>query len=1086
MTQGTKRLLALLLALIFCLALFPAAALAEDAGTIAPAEEPADEPAEGAGTIAPAPDPEEPEALPPEDGTEAVLASGQCGDSVYWSLSTDGVMTITGTGPMWDFEYDFENNRGDTPWAEYNEQIKQLVVAEGVTTIGAFAFNHASRLTKVSLPEGLISIWERGLASTGITEIQLPSTLKTIGECALAWSQLRSVTIPASVNKIDMFAFCECSGLSTIRFEGSAPHIGIKAFYKVTATAYYPGNDASWTEEVREDYGGTLTWEPYVLLSGACGDHAYYELNSLDGVMTITGTGPMWDFEYDFDNDRGDTPWAEYNEQIKQLVVAEGVTTIGSEAFDNCPNLEEISLPEGLTRIGEYAFQGCGFWTIELPGSLQTIGDGAFYWCENLRRVTFPASVTVIGAEAFAGCSHLWLIEFLGAAPAIDSYAFSDVEALAYYPQDKAGWTEEVLQNYGGSLNWVPMENGQCGDDVYWTLYPEDMELYIYGSGDTWDYDGISEFPGWFRDRESIRSVVICDGVTDIGENLFYRCTALEEVDFPETVTTIRSSAFEKCTALVTIEIPYGVEDVQGYAFENCTALKAVMFPSSLTHIGIRAFQYCGALERLYFKCTPPQIGGQAFSGVNATAYYYDDLTEFWNEDAFQNYGGTLTWTSAWSMYRCGPHVFWALDMDGHVDFTGVGKTDDWSSCPWGENSDKVRSVTVGEGVTTIGAWFFEECDNLTEVSLPSTLTDIGFAAFYNTGIAEIELPVGLKTIGDWAFTYTPLTEIAFPEGLETIGEYAFYDTGIAEIELAAGLKTIGHDAFTYCPITEIEFPEGLETIGHDAFRMTDLKAVRIPASVREIGTRCFIGCIYLREIRFEGGAPEIGVDAFAYNIALAYYPADDETWTEDMRQDYGGDLTWIPCRDGKPVNPFGDVKEGKFYYLPVLWAYYYDPRITSGMDESHFGPGETCTRAQVVTFLWNAAGNPEPESTANPFADVKEGKWYTKAVLWAVEKGITSGMDATHFGTNEPCTRAQVVTFLWNAAGSPEPESTVNPFTDVKEGKWYTDAVLWAYYNDPQITAGMDATHFGTNETCTRGQVVTFLWNYYGRPGKT
>ena len=127
---------------------------------------------------------------------------------------------------------------------------------------------------------------------------------------------------------------------------------------------------------------------------------------------------------------------------------------------------------------------------------------------------------------------------------------------------------------------------------------------------------------------------------------------------------------------------------------------------------------------------------------------------------------------------------------------------------------------------------------------------------------------------------------------------------------------------------------------------------------------------------------------------------------------------------------PFVDVEAGSFYEAPVIWAV--DNGITNGTDETHFSPLNICDRAQVVTFLWRAAGCPEPESTENPFVDVPETEFYYKAVLWAVENGITNGVDATHFAPNTDCNRAQIVTFLWRAAGCPEPTSTNNPFEDV------------------------------------------------------
>ena len=173
-----------------------------------------------------------------------------------------------------------------------------------------------------------------------------------------------------------------------------------------------------------------------------------------------------------------------------------------------------------------------------------------------------------------------------------------------------------------------------------------------------------------------------------------------------------------------------------------------------------------------------------------------------------------------------------------------------------------------------------------------------------------------------------------------------------------------------------------------------------------------------------------------------------------------------------KPTNPFADVKKADYFYDPVLWAV--SKNITNGMDATHFAPEAGCTRAQVVTFLWRAAGKPAPTNKTNPFVDVKKGEWYYDAVLWAVEKGITTGMDATHFAPDSTCTRSQIVTFLWRYAGKPSASGS-NPFVDVPSGEWYTNAVRWAVGKG--ITTGMDATHFAPDSTCTRGQIVTFLY---------
>ena len=170
---------------------------------------------------------------------------------------------------------------------------------------------------------------------------------------------------------------------------------------------------------------------------------------------------------------------------------------------------------------------------------------------------------------------------------------------------------------------------------------------------------------------------------------------------------------------------------------------------------------------------------------------------------------------------------------------------------------------------------------------------------------------------------------------------------------------------------------------------------------------------------------------------------------------------------------PFTDVKPTAYYADAVKWAV--EQGITTGTDATHFTPNAVCTRAQVVTFLWRAAGCPEvAENTVNPFTDVKAGAYYYDAVLWAVEQGITTGTTETTFSPDATVSRAQAVTFMWREAGSPAAEGT-NPFADVAAGTYYADATLWAV--NEGITNGTTVTTFGPAEGCTRAQIVTMLY---------
>ena len=168
----------------------------------------------------------------------------------------------------------------------------------------------------------------------------------------------------------------------------------------------------------------------------------------------------------------------------------------------------------------------------------------------------------------------------------------------------------------------------------------------------------------------------------------------------------------------------------------------------------------------------------------------------------------------------------------------------------------------------------------------------------------------------------------------------------------------------------------------------------------------------------------------------------------------------------------FTDVPSGSYYEEAVRWAA--ENGVTAGTDSAHFSPDGICTRAQAVTFLWRAAGSPAPKSSAMPFIDVPAGSYYYNAVLWAVENGISKGTSDTAFSPDKTCTRAQIVTFLWRSQNAPTAGSS-NPFTDVAASDYYAGAVLWAVKND--ITKGTGATTFSPDADCTRAQIVTFLW---------
>ena len=497
---------------------------------------------------------------------------------------------------------------------------------------------------------------------------------------------------------------------------------------------------------------------------------------------------------------------------------------------------------------------------------------------------------------------------------------------------------------------------------------------------------------------------------------------------------------------------------------------------------------------RIQFTGNAPAFRSDSFSYLTADVYYPQGNST-WNEDVFQAYGGELTWIPYDSETEepdiseptepdptdptepepdpntgvCGESITWTLDPEsGKLTLRGSGDMTDYASyedVPWYRGTPGVvRTVDVGDNITSIGDYAFAYCGGITDVRLPEGLERIGANAFFDC--VELE-------------------NIQIPETVTEIGTHTFYKCNeIHDVKLPDGITEIADYAFAYCRRFTVNIPSRVTRIGAGAFYRCGGDTVTVPATVKFVGEYAFATCEFDRLV-FLGDAPEIQDNAFYGAELNCFYPRGNATWTEEVRQGYGtSHITWTACDpddldipdyqpDPEPPGQFTDVKESSYCYEPVLWAV--ENGITTGMSATKFMPDNPCTRAQVVTFLWRAAGEPLPVSGKNPFTDVKSSAYYYNAVLWAVEQGITTGMSATSFGPDRPCTRGQVVTFLHRAAGETEPESAGNPFTDVKESGFYYKAVLWAVENG--ITTGMSATRFEPGRTCTRGQVVTFLY---------
>ena len=763
--------------------------------------------------------------------------------------------------------------------------LTSITIPSSVTSIGSYAFDDCYKLVEVynkstlSISKGNSSYGYVGYYAKNVYTAEGDSKLSTTEDGYLLYTDGDFVSLiaytgaekvlrlPSGITEIYLYAFYNCSGLTSITIPDSVTSIGDYAFSQCTGLTSVT-------------LGSGVT---------SIGVRAFYNCSGLTSITipdSVTSIG-----DYAFSQCTG----------LTSVTLGSGVTSIGVRAFESCSDLTSITIPDSVTSIGSSAFYGCSdltdiYYTGDLAGwcAISGLFDLMYYGSsskslyiggEKITDVVIPSGVTSIASYAFQHCSGLTSVTIPDSVTSIGSSAFYGCSGLTsiYYMGDVAGWC---------NISWL-------------------YNLMSYGSSSKSLYIGGVKVEG---------DLVIPDSVTAISSSAFRGCTGLTSITIPDSVTSIGSSAFYGCSGLTSITIPDSVTSIGSSAFYGCSGLTSVTIPDSVTSIGASAFSGCSSLAEI----TIPFVG--AVAGKTSTDTYQYPFGYIFGESSYTGgtaveqfyYSSSTSSTTSTTYYI--PSTLRSVTVTGGNILYGAFY-----------NCSMLTSITIPDSVTSIGQYAFYNCSGLTDIYytgdlagwcaisglfdlmyygssskslyiggekitdlvIPSGVTDIPYSAFYYcTGLTSVTIGNGVKIIRAYAFYgCKSLTSVTIGSGVTSIEERAFqYCYKLVEVynkssrSIAAGSSNYGYVGYYAKNVytaegdsklsttedgyvlytdgdlislvgyigtaSELAIPAGITEIYQYAFaHCTGLISVTIPNSVTSIGSSAFYGCNRLVEI---------------------------------------------------------------------------------------------------------------------------------------------------------------------------------------------------------------------------------------------